>query len=764
MITEFSQSIIQALGWTLLHSLWQISLIGGLWWLLRLVLKDHSPAVRYNWGWVALLSLLFISGSTFYHHFVSIDTLESAHSIASFQSYSFDSTNELAGSELSIWNKITSVIESAMPWIVMGWFLGTALLGIRMMGGYFYLQQLRFREFIPLPSEWENRIPQLAHKMGITKHISIGTSKWAQEPITWGHFKPIVLLPVGLLTSLTPDQIEALIIHELAHIRRSDFLINLIQSTIEILFFYHPVVWWLSHSLRQEREMCCDDFAVAICKDAITYADALTRIQSFNHSPQLSLAMTAIGKKGQLTARIHRLFTSPRRTPSFLQGILAWIVLFGLSSFMWHTPAADERWDMKTSQEELIPATSSTDEKPIIIKFTSQTSPAELDEWVEKLAKMDIELNITEAVYNDRNELKTLIGKINDPICGCNGNFHSASLGEMVITIQRGKNSNLSVHVNSCISDGTPPPPPPPSVPSVPSAPSVPSVPSAPAQIRIRGKVAPDVPAPPAPPSVDIWMGDLDEKPLFIIDGEKYTSNEFEALNISPDQIERMDVLKGESALEKYGEKAKNGVVIITKKKEGSIVPPAPINPPSVSTLVDVNDGTPPLFVVDGKQYSSSEFEALDLNPNMIERVDVFKGESAIKKYGQTAENGVVSITTKKGFAVPAPTSASAPKVTGYAKPSVRGLNLNVFPNPAEDFVNFQFELEAPSVTALRVYDLKGNLVASLIKATRVFKKGPHEVVWKTSGVPAGTYVARIELTGTGVPSQAHEGVVFQIR
>src|SRR6185295_2411884 len=124
-----------------------------------------------------------------------------------------------------------------------------------------------------------------------------------QAPTVVGWLRPVVLVPVGALAGLPADQVEALLLHELAHIRRHDYLVNILQNVAESLLFYHPAVWWISGHIRAERELCCDDMAVFVCGDSLSYARALAQLESFR--PAQVSALAANG--GSLADRIARL-------------------------------------------------------------------------------------------------------------------------------------------------------------------------------------------------------------------------------------------------------------------------------------------------------------------------------------------------------------------------------------------------------------------------------------------------------------------------
>ena len=156
----------------------------------------------------------------------------------------------------------------------------------------------------PAPSEWQQTLNQLRTRLNLSRPVRLLTSTLVQVPTVAGWLRPVVLIPVGALAGLPPEHIEALLAHELAHIRRHDYLVNILQSLAEALLFYHPAVWWISNHIRNDRELCCDDIAVSINGDAFTYASALAGLES--HRPaHFTPALAANG--GSLADRIARL-------------------------------------------------------------------------------------------------------------------------------------------------------------------------------------------------------------------------------------------------------------------------------------------------------------------------------------------------------------------------------------------------------------------------------------------------------------------------
>ena len=186
----------------------------------------------------------------------------------------------------------------------------------------------------PASGEWQRKLDELIIRMRISRPVRLMVSSLAQAPAVVGWLRPAILMPVGALAGLPAEHIEALLAHELAHIRRHDYLINLLQGVAEALLFYHPSVWWISNEIRAERELCCDDAAVAVCGDALTYARALATVES-ERPARLRTAMAANG--GSLVNRIRRLLDPSQPMPHTQPGpgaaaALAILLLAGIGA------------------------------------------------------------------------------------------------------------------------------------------------------------------------------------------------------------------------------------------------------------------------------------------------------------------------------------------------------------------------------------------------------------------------------------------------
>ena len=229
---------------------------------------------------------------------------------------------------------LSASLVKVMPWLDAMWLVGVFLLSARTLGGWRRIRQLRHAGLIEIPERVRDSFERLSQRIGIKRHIELYVCPRISGPLAMGVFRSLVLLPASALTALSPDQLEVVLAHELAHIRRGDYLWNMIQTMVETLFFFHPAVWWVSNNLRQQRELCCDDVALACCSDPVVYATALLRLEE-QRSSHLHLAMALDGHRTGMSLRdriVRILGDAPegRReiAPLSLVGVCAMVGLF----------------------------------------------------------------------------------------------------------------------------------------------------------------------------------------------------------------------------------------------------------------------------------------------------------------------------------------------------------------------------------------------------------------------------------------------------
>nr|NQU89779.1 M48 family metalloprotease [Bacteroidota bacterium] len=322
----FSDQSVYALGWTIVHSIWQILVIAIILRGLLNVLKNASSNLRYLISATAFITIILTSIVTFSMIFTAyspeplVANPESAGIIQTLIN-SADLTQKF--SFMSITSMLYGYAEFVMQWIetnlhfiVFFWLLGLILYSLRFAGNLIYINRLKSQGTSILSGDWMAILTSLSDKMGIRKNIPLLESVFAKAPMVIGHFKPVILLPAGLVFSMPVDQLEAILAHELAHIKRKDFLINTLKSVLEIIFFYHPAMWWMSSVFDQEREHCCDDITVDASVDPVALSKALLLAEEFRmHAPRLAAAFHK--KHYKLFKRIKRMNTKKHQTTKF---------------------------------------------------------------------------------------------------------------------------------------------------------------------------------------------------------------------------------------------------------------------------------------------------------------------------------------------------------------------------------------------------------------------------------------------------------------
>jgi uncharacterized protein (TIGR03435 family) len=235
-------------------------------------------------------------------------------------------------------------VEALLPWIVPGWLFGVILLLARAGTGWWRVRCLHQLARASTCSSWQAVGNRIASRLGLASVIHIVELPHIDVPLVVGCLRPIVVLPIAALSSLHAAQVEAILAHELAHIRRHDYLVNLMQTLAETLLFYHPAVWWLSARIRDEREHCCDDVAVAVCGDPVGYATALAELEAWR-SGAFGLAAAATG--GSLLQRVQRILrvdvSDDSRTSSWTLGLIIFAGVSGLTfNVVAQTPVSSE--------------------------------------------------------------------------------------------------------------------------------------------------------------------------------------------------------------------------------------------------------------------------------------------------------------------------------------------------------------------------------------------------------------------------------------
>jgi beta-lactamase regulating signal transducer with metallopeptidase domain len=296
-----SAEFLRALALALLHFLWQGAAIAALAAFAMAAAKRAS--MRYGIGVIALAAMLFAPvGTFFYLQQSATPANETAEAVAGHS----DSHGQIALKQHSRMAAGGNNAPGAQPWLVWmveAWFLGVLAFSIRTAGGVLALERLRRQEATTVGDDLLLRCVKLQELMGVHRFVRYCESAQLDAPAVIGWLRPVVLLPFSALTGLSEAQLEAVIAHELAHIKRYDAFVNLFQVGVESVLFYHPAVWWLSKKIRAERENCCDDAAIAVCGSPLEYARALTLMEEWRATPAMAMA----ANHGALTSRVRRL-------------------------------------------------------------------------------------------------------------------------------------------------------------------------------------------------------------------------------------------------------------------------------------------------------------------------------------------------------------------------------------------------------------------------------------------------------------------------
>lgn len=326
---------MQSIGWAIVHTFW----IGLIIWLAYILVKNafiYNPRLRYISAYALQFSILIVFLLSLGHQLNQtpeaselVVNAEMLQTLIFEESLSAENPEILSLSELSI----PGIVDLVSPILAMIWIFGAMLMMVKFSTSLFYVQTLRNTGLIDVNEEFDLLFKELVAKCGIKRNVGLFESELITSPLTIGHFKPLVLVPIGMLSNLNTEQVEAILLHELAHIRRHDYMLNLIQNLVESIVFFHPVVWILSAEIKTQRENLCDDYSVAQIQDPIHLVKALYQLEkSATHTPELALGSNS--NNFQMLSRIKRLFENEVNEKRNFFGILPVILSFLLIVFL----------------------------------------------------------------------------------------------------------------------------------------------------------------------------------------------------------------------------------------------------------------------------------------------------------------------------------------------------------------------------------------------------------------------------------------------
>lgn len=322
----FSDTVLYALGWTVVHSLWQGTLLAVLLSVLMMALEKRSARLRYEVACGAMFTMLMMAVATFIIY-LDQDPDIAEITIALMGGFSNPSLTIINGESSFLQTNFQAVIaffDTQLPLIVNVWLIGFLFFAFRMTGGFIHLRQLRHQDNFPVDEMLQNKLDQLIRRSPLQRSVKVMESALVKVPILLGHLKPLILIPLGTINLLTEEEVEAILAHELAHILRRDFSMNIFFTLIEILFYYHPGVWLMAATIRSERENCCDDLALFLCKNPLAYARALYKLEAAHKAARLpGLALSFSSQKKQLLHRVRRILNQPQNKSNIMEKLMA---------------------------------------------------------------------------------------------------------------------------------------------------------------------------------------------------------------------------------------------------------------------------------------------------------------------------------------------------------------------------------------------------------------------------------------------------------
>jgi bla regulator protein blaR1 len=426
IIQNLTHPFINAVGWTLIHSLWQFTLITILWVIALRFTKQTSPSLRYNISLTALILMPVTFTLTFLKQYI---VYINASKITGL---SFESSEWMVsqhGTEYFLIDKnnlfFPNELEMLLPHLFWVYITGAFLFATYTFFNYSKYASLQRNPASTLTKQQLAGFRQMSLEAGLKKEVQVIPTNRISIPFVTGFLKPVILIPISMLTLLSPEQVEIILLHEYYHIKRKDHYINFIQNIFEILFFYHPGVWIINKFIRKERENCVDAWIVKQTGKPKIYAGALIQLEE-NRNTSTSTAVAATQSKNHLLKRIKNIMTM--KTPNHTSGqkIAALLIIFAsVISLAWLNPAIS----INRYADETIPNSRLTEEQIQNADDTAQTNvirqnPVSIQLEEGKTVKWD---SLSES---DRAEIKKAISEARIALSEVRSEFDSVAFRE----------------------------------------------------------------------------------------------------------------------------------------------------------------------------------------------------------------------------------------------------------------------------------------------------------------------------------------------
>ncbi len=338
----FTDAMAKVLCWTLVHSLWQGLLAAAVAGVIILGTRRSAAVLRYNLLSATLLLFLSVAALTFFYELrlggqqrAAVVTKVVVTGAVPDGGIKIVLTNKDVTQASTLMERTGEYLNAHASVVVLVWM--ACLLGqmVRLTGGLYQIRRLRRNKVFAAPGHWNDRLEVLVARLGVKKPVRLLQSAIVRVPVTFGFLKPVILVPLGMLANLPPDQAETILLHELAHIARGDYVANLLLYISEAVFFFNPGIRWVAALIRQEREACCDDVVLAGVEDRNSYFDALVAFREYALGKQALLL--PLGGKNDLLWRIRRMLQQENKKLHVMEktilsfGLMA-IVTLGLIS------------------------------------------------------------------------------------------------------------------------------------------------------------------------------------------------------------------------------------------------------------------------------------------------------------------------------------------------------------------------------------------------------------------------------------------------
>jgi beta-lactamase regulating signal transducer with metallopeptidase domain len=337
------QGLLQSLGWAIIHSFWQMALL----WLAYQVLfgwrSRISPTHRHNAAFILLTAGSAWFLYTFAQEYATFWQIDRYLSMLPDSEKATPATAVAITGFREFQQRLANFAETHIAYVSAIYLIVLSFMVWRLLQAFLQSKALRQEGLVPAGPELESRMASLARKLSISQDVRVFVSRLVDVPATMGFIKPIILLPVASLTQLSPSQLESILLHELSHIRRMDYLVNIGVVLMETMHFHNPFARLLAGAIRRERELCCDDLVLSCRQDALEYASALLSLEKARRLPGFSMALASNGHKGHLLHRVRRMTSMPMTRKPYADRLLAVCMMFLLmASMAWIGPATSQ--------------------------------------------------------------------------------------------------------------------------------------------------------------------------------------------------------------------------------------------------------------------------------------------------------------------------------------------------------------------------------------------------------------------------------------